>query len=55
MYIYIFSFSSSTIELLLMLRDELKSDWNYLTGSIPSEVIELPSFTGKKKGKFMRY
>ena len=45
--------SSFLIELLLMVHNKLKSDGNYLTGAIPSEVQALSAFTGPNKGEFM--
>jgi hypothetical protein len=49
-----FMFSSLfIIELLFMVHDKLKSDHNYLTGSLPSEVMKLPSFDPLYVGEFM--
>ena len=45
--------SSFLIELLLMVHNKLKSDGNYLTGAIPSEVQALSAFTDQNKGEFM--
>jgi hypothetical protein len=36
-----------------MVHDKRKSDQNYLTGSIPSEVTKLPSFDPYYVGEFM--
>ena len=36
-----------------MVHNKLKSDDNYLTGAIPSEVQALSAFTGPNKGEFM--
>ena len=45
--------SSFLIELLLMVHNKPKSDRNYLTGAIPSEVQALSAFIDQNKGEFM--
>ena len=45
--------SSFLTELLLMVHNKLKSDGNYLTGAIPSEVQALSAFIDQNKGEFM--